>query len=118
MTSDFERDCGQGIFLSPPTTIQGVMSEAAAEPRMTITVDLVDRVEAILREERAPMSRNAVLHRLAEEGHSTKRDRLNAAIAHLSKHLVVYDGGSEGVVWLGRPSFALLERLARAKVAR
>jgi hypothetical protein len=94
------------------------MSEAAREPTMTITLDLVDRVEMVLREERAPMSRSAILRRLANDGHSTKRDRLNAAIAHLSKHLVVHDGEKEGVVWLGRPNLALLERLARAKVVR
>lgn len=94
------------------------MSEATHESRSTITIDLVDRVEAILREESAPLSRNAILRRLAESGHSTKRDRLNAAIRHLSKHLVVHDGGVDGVVWLGRPNFALLERLARAKVVR
>jgi hypothetical protein len=94
------------------------MSEAASEPRLTITVGLVDRVEAILREDGGPLSRNVLLRRLAEQGHSTKRDRLNAAISHLSKHLIVHDGGADGVVWLGRPSFALLERLARAKVVR
>lgn len=94
------------------------MSEAAPELRSTITLDLVDRVEQILRDEAAPMSRSAILRRLANEGHSTKRDRLNTAIAHLSKHLVVHDGAGEGIVWLGRPNLALLERLARAKVAR
>lgn len=94
------------------------MSEAAPEPRSTITLDLVDRVEEILREEHGPMSRGAILLRLANEGHSTKRDRLNTAIAHLSKHLVVHDGANDGVVWLGRPNLALLERLARAKVVR
>ena len=93
------------------------MAEAAS-PRSTITVDLVDRVEAILRDEGGPLSRNVLLRRLANGGHSTKRDRLNAAIAHLSKHLVVHDAGRDGVVWLGRPNFALLERLARAKVIR
>lgn len=94
------------------------MSEAVDAPRSTITLDLVDRVETVLRDEAAPMSRSAILRHLANAGHSTKRDRLNAAIAHLSKHLVVHDGGSEGVVWLGRPNLALLERLARARVVR
>lgn len=95
-----------------------MVGEAASQPRSTITLDLVDRVEQILRDEGAPMSRSEILRRLADAGHSTKRDRLNAAIAHLSKHLVVHDGAGDGVVWLGRPSLALLERLARAKVVR
>lgn len=85
---------------------------------MTITLDLVDRVESMLKAEGGPMSRNAILRRLAAEGHSTKRDRLNAAIAHLAKHQVVHDAKREGAVWLGRPSLALLERLALAKVVR
>ncbi|MFA5860330.1 MAG: hypothetical protein WDA16_01410 [Candidatus Thermoplasmatota archaeon] len=94
------------------------MAEVLPEPHLTITLDLVDRVEAILRDESGPLSRNVILRRLASNGHSTKRDRLNAAISHLSKHLVVHDGGTQGVVWLGRPTLALLERLARAKVVR
>lgn len=93
------------------------MAEAARTP-ITITIDLVDHVEAIVRKEGRALSRNAILRELAAQGHSTKRDRLNAAIAHLEKHLVVHDGGPDGVVWLGRPSLALLERLARAKVVR
>lgn len=94
------------------------MSEALSEPRSTITLDLIDRVEAILIADGGPMSRSAILRGLANAGHSTKRDRLNAAISHLAKHLVIHDGGGEGVVWLGRPTLALLERLARAKAVR
>lgn len=83
-----------------------------------VTLDLVDRVEAILRDERAPLSRAAVRRRLAAKESAVTNAQLDAVIAHLSKHLVVIDGRNHGVVWLGRPNLELLERLARAPVVR
>lgn len=82
----------------------------------TVTLDLVERVEDILRRAQTPMSRNEILRRLARSHHTTTRARLNAALAYLDKHLVIYDAGRAGVVWLGRPGPELLKRLARAKV--
>jgi hypothetical protein len=92
------------------------MAMALSARRANVTLDLVDRVEAILHRSQRPMSRNEVLARLAAAGHATTRTRLNAAIAHLTRHQVLHDGGRDGVVWLGRPSLRVLERLARAKV--
>lgn len=91
-------------------------STMARRRAQNVTLDLVDRVETILRRAQSPLSRNEILRRLARQGHATKRDRLNAALTHLSKHLVVHDAGRDGVVWLGRPSLRALERLARARV--
>jgi len=84
--------------------------------KQNVTLDLVDRVETLLKRSQQPMSRSELLRRLAAQGHATKRDRLNAALAHLARHGVVHDAGPEGVVWLGRPSLRALERLARARV--
>lgn len=84
--------------------------------RSTVTLSLVDRVEAVLRGSQTAMSRNEVLARLADKGHATSRQRLNVALKHLVDHNVVHDAGRDGVVWLGRPTLQILERLARARV--
>jgi hypothetical protein len=83
-----------------------------------VTLDLVHRVEALLEREQAPMTRYALLQRLREDRHGTTRPRLNAAVEHLARHHIVYDGGEDGIVWLGSPSLKVLEGLARAKVLR
>lgn len=76
------------------------------------------RVEAILCDEGAPISRNDMLRVLARSRHSVTRRRLNAALAVLDHYGVIHDGGAEDVVWLGRPSLAAIERLRRAKRVR
>lgn len=82
-----------------------------------MTTDLVLRVEALLQAQGGPVSRNELLRALARSRHAVTRPRLNAALAVLDRYGVIHDGGREGVVWLGRPSLAVLERLARARPA-
>lgn len=89
---------------------------ARARSAPNVTLDLVNRVEAILRATQAPTTRYQLMKRLAATSHGTTRPRLNAALHHLAAHHIVHDAGEEGVVWLGRPSLRVLERLARAKV--
>lgn len=87
----------------------------AETPMPNVTTDLVFRVEGLLRAAGGPLSRNELLRALARSRHSVARPRLNAALAVLDRYGVIHDGGRDGVVWLGRPSLAVLERLARAK---
>lgn len=82
---------------------------------LNVGTKLVHRVEDILKSRGGPVSRNEIMRALAANGHGLTRPRLNAALSHLDRYGVIEDGGPDGVVWLGRPSRALVERFLRSR---
>lgn len=76
-----------------------------------VMLNTVERVQAILEEAEAPVSRNWLLDQLAEHGHTTTRQRLNRALEHFFVLELAVEG-SKGIQWTHNTSESL--RQARA----
>ncbi len=67
-------------------------------PRVDVQVATLERVEAILREAPAPVSRYYIHKKLSEAGSGTTPARLNRALGYLEQHAMIVEG-SKGVQW-------------------
>jgi hypothetical protein len=85
---------------------------AVASP--DITLSTVENVRRVLEESSVPMSRNQLLDRLAEQGHTTTRPRLNRALNFFIDLGLAFEG-SKGVQWTdsGSPSLERARRTGR-----
>lgn len=87
------------------------MPVAAENEGPDVTLRTVERVESLLREAEEPVSRNQLLHRLAEAEHSTTRQRLNRVLSYLFEHEMIVEG-SKGIQWTHATSESLLRARA------
>ncbi len=71
-------------------------------------------VQSLLEEEGIPVSRNWLLPRLKESGHSTSRPRLNRVLNYYLKLGLVVEG-SKGVQWTHNLSPRLLHAIATGR---
>jgi len=90
------------------------MAIAHHRERVDVTLGTTEIVMSLLQEAGDPVSRNWLLERLKESGHTTSRTRLNRALAFcLDLGLAVE--GSKGVQWTHTTSPSLLRSLSRGK---
>jgi hypothetical protein len=91
---------------------------AARSQRISSAIDVnlstTELVQSILEEVGIPVSRNWILSRLKELGHSTTRPRLNRALTHYFKLGLAIEG-SKGVQWTHNMSPQLLYAIAKGK---
>ena len=91
---------------------------AARTRRIPSTVDVnlstTERVQSILEGAGVPVSRNWLLSRLKELGHSTTRPRLNRVLRHYFELGLAIEG-SKGVQWTHNMSPQLLYAVAKGK---
>lgn len=69
---------------------------------------------SILQEAGDPVSRNWILERLKDSGHTTSRARLNRALNFCFEHGLAIEG-SKGVQWTHTTSPSLLHALAKGR---
>ena len=81
-----------------------------SRPGANPTLGTIEFIRAALRGKAEPMSRNELLEQLAEWGHSTSRQSLNAALAFLASDGSVAEG-SKGLLWVPPASAKLREIL-------
>ena len=74
------------------------------------TLETIEYIETALRSARRPVSRNELLSVLAEWGHSTTRQSLNAVLAFLDEQGLVAEG-SKGLIYVPAASPALLDAI-------
>ena len=79
-----------------------------------VNLATVEVIQALLEEAETPVSRNWLLERLRESGHSTTRPRLNRTLNHFF-HLSLAVEGSKGVQWTHNMSPSLLYPIAKGK---
>jgi hypothetical protein len=90
------------------------MTVARHRERVDVTLGTTELVMSLLQEAGDPVSRNWLLERLKETGHTTSRARLNRALAFcLDLGLAIE--GSKGVQWTHTTSPSLLRSLSRGK---
>jgi hypothetical protein len=108
------RSCGGGDnFLSLVISYDGV-AVARTAIRVDVTLGTTEVVMSLLQEAGHPVSRNWLLERLKETGHTTSRARLNRALRFcLDLGLVVE--GSKGMQWTHTTSPSLLRALAKGR---
>lgn len=85
-----------------------------ARPGANPTLETIEYVRATLRSADGPISRNQMLLQLANWGHSTNRQSLNAAVAFLAADGHVAEG-SKGLIWVPDASPKLLAALDRGR---
>ena len=76
------------------------------------TLETIEYVLAALEKAEGPISRNTLLATLAQWGHSTTRQSLNAAIAFLGGQGMVAEG-SKGLIWVPEASPELLDAIRK-----
>ena len=74
-----------------------------ARPGANPTLETIEYIRTALRRSDGPVSRNALLETLAQWGHSTTRQSLNAALAFLGADGSVAEG-SKGLIWVPQAS--------------
>ena len=82
------------------------MSQAATHGGLDVTLSTVEHVRRLLEASRVPVSRNWLLSKLAAEGHTTTRQRLNRALGFFFDLGVAIEG-SKGVQWTSSGSASL-----------
>jgi hypothetical protein len=82
--------------------------------RPDITLGTTEVVMSLLQEAGDPVSRNWLLDRLKETGHTTSRARLNRALSFCFGHGLAIEG-SKGVQWTHTTSPSLLRSLSKGK---
>jgi hypothetical protein len=91
---------------------------AARTQRVPSTVDVnlstTELVQGILEDAGIPVSRNWLLSRLKESGHSTTRPRLNRILLHYFVLGLAVEG-SKGIQWTHNMSPQLLYAVANGK---
>jgi hypothetical protein len=90
------------------------MAVARAALHVDITLGTTEVVMSLLQEAGDPVSRNWLLGRLKESGHTTSRARLNRALDFCFKLGLAVEG-SKGIQWTHTTSPSLLKSLARGK---
>ena len=83
-------------------------------PAVDVNLSTVELVQSILEEEGVPVSRNWILTKLKESGHSTTRPRLNRVLDHYFRLGLAVEG-SKGVQWTHNTSPQLLYAIATGK---
>ncbi len=90
------------------------MALATSARRVDVTLGTTEIVMALLQEAGDPVSRNWLLERLKESGHTTTRARLNRALAFcLDMGLAIE--GSKGIQWTHTTSPSLHRSPAKGK---
>jgi hypothetical protein len=79
-----------------------------SRPRANPTLETIEYIRSALQGSDGPVSRNRLLDQLAEWGHSTSRQSLNAAVAFLAADGNVVEG-SKGILWVPPASAQLRE---------
>ena len=89
---------------------------AAAKPahRPDVTLGTTEVVMSLLEEAGDPVSRNWLLQRLRDSGHTTSRARLNRALDFCFDHGMAVEG-SKGIQWTHTTSPSLLKALSKGK---
>jgi|SRR5580658_9732086 hypothetical protein len=90
------------------------MAAAARSTRVDVTLGTTELVMSLLQEAGVPVSRNWLLERLKESGHTTSRARLNRALKFCFDLGLAVEG-SKGVQWTHTTSPGLLRTLAKGK---
>jgi hypothetical protein len=90
------------------------MAIAHTRDRVDVTLGTTEIVMSLLQEAGDPVSRNWLLERLKESGHTTSRARLNRALTFCIELGLAVDG-SKGVQWTHTTSPSLLRALSRGK---
>lgn len=90
------------------------MSAAARGRSVDITLGTTEVVMSLLQESADPVSRNWLLGRLRETGHTTTRPRLNRALKFCFEHGLAIEG-SKGIQWTHTTSPSLLQALAKGR---
>lgn len=78
------------------------------------TLATLELVRSALKSADGPISRNAILARLAEWGHATTRQSLNAAIGFLADDGSVAEG-SKGLLWVPHAQGKILAAIRRGE---
>lgn len=81
-----------------------------AKPGANPTLATLEYIRAALRSAGGPVSRNALMERLAGWGHSTTRQSLNAGIGFLAQDGSVAEG-SKGLIWVPTASGPILDAI-------
>jgi len=81
-----------------------------ARPGANPTLATLEYIRSALRSAGGPVSRNALLERLAEWGHSTTRQSLNAALGFLAQDGSIAEG-SKGLIWVPAASAPILDAI-------
>ncbi|MGD0257617.1 MAG: hypothetical protein ABSB90_07040 [Thermoplasmata archaeon] len=79
-----------------------------AKPRANPTLETIEYIRTALQEAGEPVSRNRLLDQLAEWGHSTTRQSLNAALAFLGADGNIAEG-TKGIMRVPPASAAIQE---------
>jgi hypothetical protein len=79
-----------------------------ARPRANPTLETIEYIRSALQKAGEPVSRNWLLDQLAQWGHSTTRQSLNAALAFLGADGNIAEG-SKGIMWVPPASPAIQE---------
>ena len=82
-----------------------------SKPGANPTLSTIELIRAALRAKAAPMSRNQLLEQLADWGHSTSRQSLNAALNFFAADGSIAEG-SKGLFWVP-PASAQLQEIIR-----
>jgi hypothetical protein len=97
------------------------MSAATHPPRLEFarsganpTLETLEYVRAVLRQEGVPLSRNRLLLTLASWGHATTRRSLNAALKFLAAEGCILEG-SKGIAWVPLASAKLSLAIRRGR---
>ena len=90
------------------------MTASLTTPRIDVTLGTTEIVMSLLAEAGDPVSRNWLLGRLKDSGHTTSRARLNRALAFCIEMGLAVEG-SKGVQWTHTTSPSLLRALAKGK---
>lgn len=83
-----------------------------ARPGANPTLETIEFILGALQKFEAPTSRNQILETLANWGHSTTRQTLNAVLAFLADEGMVAEG-SKGLIWVPEASPQLLETIRK-----
>ena len=90
------------------------MAASATARRVDVTLGTTELVMSMLQEAGDPVSRNWILLRLKESGHTTTRARLNRALKFCFDLGLAIEG-SKGIQWTHTTSPSLLKTLAKGK---
>jgi hypothetical protein len=90
------------------------MAVSRSTHRPDVTLGTTEIVMSLLQEAGDPVSRNWLLDRLKESGHTTSRARLNRALEFCIDHGLAIEG-SKGIQWTHSTSPSLLRTLATGR---
>ena len=91
-----------------------MMAASRSIHRPDVTLGTTEVVMSLLQEAGDPVSRNWLLSRLKETGHTTSRARLNRALDFCFEHALAIEG-SKGIQWTHTTSPSLLRSLAKGR---